>query len=265
MLSALGTKPKLPKQLAQETKLRIVHVSRALREMRERDLVECLTPAAKSRGRLYDLTETGSTLLSYMKDSGKRFVLPSSLSGASSSFVRKVHGATLYQALLYIGRIKGEAAVREALKDWSVNLAGLGEDTWISVDAFDEYLELLEGNFGDGSYEFIRDLYSNAIPSTPSVREQVLRLIPLEALAERAPIVYNKEWNYGRLEVKVFKGGARFLHFDWMPTPAMCAVFYGTYEGVLKARGVKGRVTKLRCVRLGDDHCEYMVEWGPVH
>ena len=95
----------------------------------------------------------------------------------------------------------------------------------------------------------------------PTVREQLTKAIPLTALAERAPIVYAKEWNYGRLEVTTERRKIVFRHYDWMPTPAMCAMFHGIYEGGLIYRGVKGKVTKTQCVRTGSDHCEYRVEW----
>ena len=50
VLTSLAPKPKVPRQLADETDLRIVHVSRALRELSDRGLVECLTPDVKAEG-----------------------------------------------------------------------------------------------------------------------------------------------------------------------------------------------------------------------
>jgi hypothetical protein len=83
----------------------------------------------------------------------------------------------------------------------------------------------------------------------------------LTVLAERAPVVYAKEWNFGRLEVETGSRRAMFRHFDWMPTPAMCAMFHGIYEGILHWRGIEGQVRKTRCVRAGDPGCEYVVTW----
>ncbi|MGI0148763.1 MAG: hypothetical protein ACREDF_04440, partial [Thermoplasmata archaeon] len=65
----------------------------------------------------------------------------------------------------------------------------------------------------------------------------------------------------GRLVVKTERRQATFCHFDWMPTASFCAMFHGTYEGVLRARGVSGTVAKTRCIRSGDDHCEYVARW----
>src|SRR5216684_2414783 len=61
VLHALSRKPKFPMDVARETTLRITHVSRALREMGGRGLVECLNPVAKARGRIYGVTEAGAS------------------------------------------------------------------------------------------------------------------------------------------------------------------------------------------------------------
>ena len=260
VVTALAATPKLPRQLAQDTDLRSTHVSRALRELSSRGLVECLTPSAKTHGRLYALTDPGAALVAYRQNTSRRFSHigrdPTNL-----GFVPKIRAAVIIRALQFLQAARGASALKEALKDWSVNPDELTEDVWLSADAFDEFHELLESKFGDGSYDFIRKLYFHVTPAVSTVREQILKAIPLSALAERAPIVYNKEWNYGRLVVKTGRRQALFQHFDWMPTPSFCALFQGTYEGVLKMRGAVGTVTKTRCVRSGDDRCEYLVEW----
>src|SRR5439155_2690537 len=71
VLSSLAPKPKVPRQLADETDLRVVHVSRALRELSDRGLVECLTPEVKARGRLYGLTPDGAALLGELNGSSR--------------------------------------------------------------------------------------------------------------------------------------------------------------------------------------------------
>ena len=260
VLKSLAERPKLPKQLALDTGLRIVHVSRALRELRERGLAECLTPDAKSRGRLYGIMSRGSALVAYFRTSSHRY-MPTGRTVPSITFVPKIRAAFAIRSTKWLDSVKGVAATREALKGWSVDGDGLTDETWLSVDAYDEFFELLEASFGDGRYDFIREMSSHAGPELSAVKEQVMKVIPIEALAERAPIVYNKEWNYGRLEVATGRRWARFSHFDWEPTPPMCSMFWGTYEGVLEARNVEGTVTKTRCVRSGDSHCEYLARW----
>jgi len=260
VLRSLAERPKLPKQLAQDTDLRLVHVSRALRELRDRSLVECLTPEMKSRGRLYGILPSGSALVAFFRTSTHRY-LPYTHGHPAIGFVPKIRGTLAVRCLAFLRATKGDAATRAALKDWSVTLDEVTESAWLPVDAYDEFFELLEASFGDGDYDFIREMSSYAVPSMSAVKEQILKAIPLEALAERAPIVYSKEWNYGRLEVEAGKRWARFSHFDWEPTPPMCALLQGCYEGVLRSRRVKGSVKKARCVRVGDDHCEYVAEW----
>lgn len=259
-ISALASSPKLPRQIARETNLRTTHVSRALREMAKRGLVECLTPSAKSHGRLYGLTETGSRLVAYRTTSRRQFSPPGPDS-KSIEFVPKIRASLAVAGIRYLNATMGSAKVRDVLKDWSVDPDKLTKDTWLSVEAADEYLELLVSRLGNGSYDYIRTLTSCVTPTVSSIKEQLMKAIPLTALVERAPIVWNKEWNYGRLVVETGHRQASFQHFDWMPTPAFCAGAHGAYEGILRARGVVGTVTKVQCVRNGDDRCEYLVKW----
>jgi len=153
------------------------------------------------------------------------------------------------------------SALYDALKGWSVNPDELTQDARVSAEAYDEFLELLESKFGDGSYDLVRNLCAQVIPAISTVREQILKAIPLAVLAEMAPVVYGEEWNYGRLVVKADRREAVFSHFDWMPTPSFCAMFQGTYEGILRRRTVYGLVTKTRYIRAGDDRCEYTARW----
>jgi len=260
VLTSLAPKPKVPRQLAEETDLRIVHVSRALRELSGRGWVEWLTPEVKARGRLYGLTPDGAALLAELNGS-RRYVTPTVREAHAVGFVPKIRGSSVLRFLEYLRKTRGRDVVAEAIATWPVDAEELTEDTWLSVDACAALLEIVETKFGDGSYGSIRTLFSGAMSTFPTVLEQLSKAIPLTALAERAPIVYAKEWNYGRLEVTTERRKIVFRHYDWMPTPAMCAMFHGIYEGGLIYRGVKGKVTKTMCVRTGSDHCEYRVEW----
>lgn len=262
VMLSLAPRPQLPKQLSNETGLRLVHVSRALRELRDRGLVECLTPDTKARGRLYGITENGSVLVAYFRSATHRYK-PFEKGGPAPGLVPKIRGSFAVRCLVQLRTTQGEEHTRAALAGWSVNSDLITEDTWLSVDTYDEFLELVEAAFGDGTYEFIRELSRQAIPTMTTVMEQIMKAVSLESLAERAPLVYGKEWNYGRLDVATGKGWASFSHYDWLPTPPMCAMFQGVYEGVLHGRGAKGTVTKTRCVRSGDDRCEYLVQWRP--
>lgn len=47
-----------PHNIAENTNIKMPHVSRALRQLKEKGIVECLTPY-RSRGRIYKLTTKG--------------------------------------------------------------------------------------------------------------------------------------------------------------------------------------------------------------
>jgi len=47
-----------PGDIAEDTKFRMPHVSRALRQLQERGIVKCLTPD-RSKGRIFRLTDKG--------------------------------------------------------------------------------------------------------------------------------------------------------------------------------------------------------------
>ena len=261
VLHALSGNPKFPKDIGRETSLRITHVSRALREMSGRGLVACLNARAKARGRIYGATESGARLLEYFDRSSRRFVPAKARGQPYVGFVPKIRGSSVLRFLQALRDAKGAPAVDDAIRNWAIDARELREDSWISVDACAELLELAESKFGDGSYGSIRSLFAEAGPSFPTIQGELAKRLPLETLAERTPVVYAKEWNFGRLEVATDRRRATFQHFDWMPTPAMCAMFHGVYEGILRFRGFTGRVVKTRCVRKGDGFCEYIAEW----
>ena len=62
VLSTILTEPRMPAEIARITKNHRPSVSRALLELKEKGLVECLTPNEKL-GRLYKVTESGVKLL----------------------------------------------------------------------------------------------------------------------------------------------------------------------------------------------------------
>jgi DNA-binding transcriptional ArsR family regulator len=59
VLRRLSDGPATPSQLASDSGLAIAHISRALRGLRERDLVELLVPEDRKKGRVYGITERG--------------------------------------------------------------------------------------------------------------------------------------------------------------------------------------------------------------
>jgi DNA-binding MarR family transcriptional regulator len=68
VLEALDEKPRAPSTIADRTDIGISHVSRALREMRERDIVDLLVPEQRKKGRIYGLTDEGHDVWSEYED-----------------------------------------------------------------------------------------------------------------------------------------------------------------------------------------------------
>jgi predicted transcriptional regulator len=58
--------PKRPSQIAKELDIRLTHVTRALRELKSKNLVRCLNPK-EVFGRFYELTTKGKSILSEVK------------------------------------------------------------------------------------------------------------------------------------------------------------------------------------------------------
>lgn len=59
VLEQLSSGPATPTTIADETDLGITHISRALRRLRDRDLIELIVPESQRKGRLYALTGNG--------------------------------------------------------------------------------------------------------------------------------------------------------------------------------------------------------------
>ena len=58
-LTRLAEGPATPSQIATDADVGIAHVSRALQELQERDLVELLVSEDRKKGRVYGLTAAG--------------------------------------------------------------------------------------------------------------------------------------------------------------------------------------------------------------
>ncbi len=62
ILKYLSTGVKMPSEIAQENHVQISHVSRCLKELKEKHLVECINENVK-KGKLYRLTTKGNSLI----------------------------------------------------------------------------------------------------------------------------------------------------------------------------------------------------------
>ena len=65
-LKALENEFLMPSEIARKTDIRVTQISNALHDMKERNLVECKNEEA-SKGRIYQNTELGSTILKILE------------------------------------------------------------------------------------------------------------------------------------------------------------------------------------------------------
>ena len=61
-LKAIGEDVKMPKEIAHDSGILQNHISNVLRQLKDKDLVECLNPKAR-KGRLYRLSDDGKDVL----------------------------------------------------------------------------------------------------------------------------------------------------------------------------------------------------------
>lgn len=62
VLARLTDSPAPPSTIAADTDCDISHVSRALQDLREQELVELLVPESRKKGRIYGITDEGSEI-----------------------------------------------------------------------------------------------------------------------------------------------------------------------------------------------------------
>lgn len=62
VLKSLKDDAKIPKEIAEDSGILPNHISNVLRQLKEKDIVECLNPEVR-KGRLYRLSETGLKVL----------------------------------------------------------------------------------------------------------------------------------------------------------------------------------------------------------
>jgi len=251
VLFCLRDWPRTTGQVALSCGLSPPHASRAIKEMLDRGLVDCATPTVRGRGRQYALTDPGRAVTDSLTMEARR---PLTVPLARVSQPR---GWYLAMAQRF-----GTERAREVME--AVGLSSVidkGGPQWIPVRQLLLMLDETERRFGDGSYRVIRQLASDAVYHYPAVRRYITRAIPNRFLIDLAPAAYLREFNHGRLEVEGGAGRVHFKLYEWASSPARCAGWLGSWEGLFKLRKLSARIEKQQCVLQGDEFCGYYAEW----
>ncbi|MDR1819731.1 MAG: transcriptional regulator [Methanobrevibacter sp.] len=66
ILFSIGYNIKTPSEISKEVNIRINHVSKVLKELKNENIVKCLNEE-RTKGRLYQLTEEGEEILSFLE------------------------------------------------------------------------------------------------------------------------------------------------------------------------------------------------------
>ncbi len=248
VLSSLFAGPKTPAQIAQETTLRLPHVSRAVSELAKNGLVQLLTQ--ERRGKLYGLSEDGRVVFEEIRKSrGDRVVAP---------MIRGSHFKVYHH---WVSVNHGKEAADKLFRQFGMDPRKIDAQGWYPLRTTVQVLESIEALYGDGTYETIRLLFHDEVGNFSSLRRLAARLLPMSLLIELAPGVYAREFNHGRFEVEVRGHRAIIRNYDWINSPARCAGWLGTYEGMLRLSGNEGTVRKIACMLKGDAYCGYELEW----
>lgn len=68
-LESLEGGPRTPSSIAESSDEHLSHISRALKELTERGLVECMTPG-RSKNRVYRITDAGKEVMDELRKMG---------------------------------------------------------------------------------------------------------------------------------------------------------------------------------------------------
>lgn len=66
VLKSLKTDVKMPKQIANDSGILTNHISNVLRQLKEKNIVECINPEVR-KGRLYRLSDEGLDILNRLE------------------------------------------------------------------------------------------------------------------------------------------------------------------------------------------------------
>src|SRR3990172_8211960 len=226
VLAALVAGPKTPAQIAREADLRLPHVSRATGQ-----LVRAGRPGGPP---------------------------PPPAGGGVAPPLRGTHFQVYHR---WVTKNHGRVRANALFEDAGIDPLHVDPNGWYPLRSALVILDEIEARFGDGTYETIRRMFREGVTGFVSVRRLLSFVLPLPILIDLGPAMYSREFNHGRMEVEVEERRALLKNYDWMSSPARCAAWQGTYEGVLASKGIRGTVRKVACMREGSAYCGYVIEW----
>jgi len=68
VLQRLSESPAPPSTIAEDTGCAVSHISRALQDLRDRNLVELLVPESRKKGRIYGMTDRGQDVWEIIRE-----------------------------------------------------------------------------------------------------------------------------------------------------------------------------------------------------
>lgn len=238
MLALLAQGFVRPRDLARETRMRPNHVSRDLKRLARGHLVERL-------GYGYRLTTEGLSLLRGIKDEGPK-AAPS------------VRGSHIGLVVDYLRLLRDRNRVKGILLDLGLE-EPIAPDEWYPLVIAVRFLEAVEREFGDGTYQLVSELASQVVPNLRSVRSLLGRTFSIEELRWIASDIYLREFNHGQIDIKVEASQILISVHHWLTSPARCAAWVGALKGVLRMLGLKGIVRETSCSLVQGGDCRYQV------
>ena len=240
---------KHPAQIAKDTNLRLPHVSRALAQLVDAQLVTAANHS--TRGKLYAVTALGRTVYEELTEArGDRLVAPL----ARGSHFKNYHH--------WLAKNYGKRRADDFFRSFGVDPARIDAQGWYPLRTIVHLADRIDAVFGDGAGETVRRMLREEALNFSSIQRYMALVLPFKYLAEMMPAAYHREFNHGRLEVEVHGRRCLVKNYDWISSPSRCLAWLGTYEGALAAAGYKhATVRKVACILNGAPYCGDELEW----
>ncbi len=256
-MEALRDGPRTPSDIARRTSLQRSNVSRTISELLRHDIVYCVSPELR-KGRLYGLAPESVMQLDF-PEASLDFLPEASKADLVQGFAPQVRGEAMIAGVTATINLLGADAVVKLSRACGFSFFGIQREQWYSMENHHLLLYWLSELF-EGGLNLCRQMGRRSIAHLPYLQNFIAtRNLDVVALVERAPLVHNYYFNFGRFEVLPAKDGVEIRQFDMLATPPFCAARRGNYEGIMEARGYIVDVEERSCETRGDPYCTFRV------